>query len=117
MNEIARPTPPRSRPGSRLWLALSAFTASMLLLGASPALAVTYTFTQLNSNATDPVSQQLSVDVIDNGDNTVTFTFYNYAGLTATTSQTLVLAAAKPSTSEDSKSGSSSDSSSGSGTA
>lgn len=56
------------------------FAASLMMGGAAPAFAVTYSFTQLNSNAADPVSDQLSADVLDSGNGTVSFTFYNAVG-------------------------------------
>lgn len=52
----------------------------LLLAGAEPALAVTYTFNQITENGTVDVSDQLNVDIADGGNDTVAFTFYNDVG-------------------------------------
>jgi hypothetical protein len=55
-------------------------TVMILVGGTCPAAAVTYTFNQITENGTVDVSDQLTVDVQDSGNDAVSFTFYNDVG-------------------------------------
>lgn len=58
-------------------LAAAAFTAVALLADGGAAQAASYSFSHLHSGGETTPSDQLSMEVIDNGDDTVSFTFYN----------------------------------------
>lgn len=53
---------------------------ALLFCGAAPALAMTYSFTQLNSGDPLAVSDQLSMEATGAGPGMVSFTFYNSVG-------------------------------------